>query len=130
MLTTASKQMVDAVVFGCPHCSYSYIMEVARLLGCRKVNSGVRLWISTSKQIRVVAERMGLVDAIEQAGGLVLADTCIGPGAPLDMIEGVDTVATSDGRAAFYLPGTCKVGVLFGSTRDCIEAAITGRWVA
>ena len=73
---------------------------------------------------------MGLVDIIERAGGLVLSDTCIGPGAPFELIKGVNTVATSFARAAYYLPGTSKVDVIFGNMRDCIEAAITGRWSA
>lgn len=129
-LTTASKDTVDAVILGCPHCSYSFVKEVVMMLGGRKVNSGVRLWVSTSKQIKLILERVGLVDAIERAGGLVLADECIGVGTPLELIEGVRTVATCDARAAYFLPGSCNVGVLFGSAHDCIEAAIKGRWEA
>ena len=128
MLTTASKGTVDAVVFGCPHCSYTFIIQAARMLEERRLNSGVRLWISTSKQIKLIAERMGLVQTIEKAGGLILTETCLGPGAPFDLIEGVRTVATCDARAAHYLPGSCQVGVIFGSAADCIEAAIRGRW--
>ena len=100
LLTTTEKNTVDAVVFGCPHCSYNFIMAVAKMLEGRKVNSAVRLWVATSKQIKVIAERMGLVDIVERAGGLVLSDTCIGPGAPFEFIKGVNTVATSFARAA------------------------------
>lgn len=128
MLTTASKDSVDAVVFGCPHCILPFIMEVAKMLEGKKVNSGVRLWISTSKHIQVIARQMGFVDIIERAGGLVLTGVCVGPGASFELIEGVRTVATSDSRGAHYIPSASKVGVIFGDVSDCINAAITGRW--
>jgi hypothetical protein len=128
MLTTTTKDTVDAVVLGCPHCSLPFIMEVAKMLEGRKVNSGVRLWISTSKHIQVIARQMGLVEIIESAGGLVLAGVCIGPGGSFELVEGVKTVATSDSRAAYYIPSASKVEVIFGDVSDCINAAIMGRW--
>jgi len=128
MLTTAGKDSVDAVAFGCPHCSLSFVMEVAKMLEGKKINSGVRLWLSTSKYIQVIARQMGFVDMIERAGGLVLTGVCVGPGASFELIEGVRTVATGDSRAAHYIPSASKVGVIFGDVGDCINAAITGRW--
>jgi predicted aconitase len=128
LLTTAKSDTVDAVVFGCPHCSLTFIIEIAKMLGGRRVNSGVKLWISTSKHIQVVAQQMGLVDVIRKAGGLVLAGVCVGPGASFELMDGVKTVATSNSRAAYYIPGASGVGVIFGDVSDCIEAAITGKW--
>ena len=128
MLTSVSKDTVDAVVFGCPHCSLPFIMKVAKMLEGKKVNSRVRLWIATSKHIQVIARQMGLVDIIERAGGLVPAGVCVGPGVSFELIEGVTTVATSDSRAAYYIPSVSKVGLLFGDVSHCINAAITGRW--
>lgn len=128
MLTKADTDKTDAVVFGCPHCSLTFIGQIARMLEGKKVNSGVRFWIATSKYIQMLARQMGLVDIIEKAGGLVLADVCLGPGASFDLMKGVKTVATGDARGAHYIPNMCKVGLIFGNVSDCINAAICGRW--
>ncbi len=98
------------------------------MLDGKKVNSGVRLWIATSKQIRVIGERMGVVQKIEKAGGLVLTDVCAGPSNPLNEVPGVRRVATPDARAAYFIPGSAGLEVIFGSVKGCIEAAISGVW--
>lgn len=126
MLCTTRGERVDLVAFGCPHCSYSLIQSVAAMLDGKKINSGVRLWISTSEYIRLLAQKAGLVDIIERAGGLVLASVCIGFGGPYDEIEGVKVVATNSARAALYMRG--KMDVLFGNTKQCIDTVIKGRW--
>jgi len=128
MLTKASTNIVDVVVFGCPHCSLPFVMQIARMLEGKKVNSSVRLWIATSKHIQSLARQMGLAEIIERAGGLILSDVCVGPGASFELMEGVRTVATSDARGAHYIPSISKVGLIFGNVSDCINAAITGRW--
>ena len=128
MLTKANTDIVDAVVFGCPHCSLPFVARIAGMLEGKKVNSGVRLWLATSKHIQTLARQMGIMDIIERAGGLILADVCLGPGASFDLLEGIKTVATSDSRGAHYIPNMCKVGLIFGDVSDCINAAISGRW--
>lgn len=126
MLRTTKDDRVDLVAFGCPHCSYSLVQLVARMLEGKKVNSGVRLWVSTSEYIRSLAQKAGLVDIIEGAGGLVLSGMCIAFGGPYDEIEGVKVVVTNSARAAAYIRG--KVDVIFGDTKQCISAAIRGKW--
>lgn len=48
----------------------------------------------------------------------------MGPGAPF-AAKGVKVVATKSPRSAYYAPG---VEHLYGSMRECIQAAITGKW--
>jgi predicted aconitase len=71
---------------------------------------------------------MGFVEIIERAGGLVLTDLCVAPGAPFHLVPGVKTVAINSARGAYFIPGACNVDVIFGDTKDCIQAAITGKW--
>jgi len=127
-LTTTQREEVDLVCFGCPHCSIPQIREIASLLQNQKIHPNARLWVATSGHLKTMAERMGYVEIIERAGGLVLADLCVAPGAPFHLVPGVKTVAINSARGAYFIPGSCNVDVIFGDTKDCVQAAITGKW--
>ena len=79
-----------------------------------------RLWVTTGRGVRRRAARA--VEAIEAAGGLVLADTCLVV-APVEAL-GIKTVATNSAKAAFYLPSYADVGVYFAPLERCIEIAL------
>ncbi|MEM1658997.1 MAG: aconitase X catalytic domain-containing protein [Candidatus Jordarchaeales archaeon] len=123
-ISTTGEDKVDMVNFGCPHLTYSEIREIASMLEGKKVHDGVKLWVGTSYQVKVVADKAGWTQTIEKAGGLVVTNICMGPGAPF-AARGVKVVATNSPRSAYYAPG---VEHLYGSTRECIQAALTGRW--
>lgn len=127
-LTTTQNEDVDLVTFGCPHCSLPQIKEIASFLEGKKVHGNTRLWIATSGHIKEMAKKMGLVDIIERAGGLVTTDLCISPGAPFHLISGIKTVAINSARGAYFLPGACQLEVIFGETEDCLQAAVKGKW--
>lgn len=127
-LTTTQKKDVDLVCFGCPHCSISQIKDIANFLQGQKVHENTRLWVATSSPIKKIAQEMGLVKIIEEAGGLVTSDLCISPGAPFHLISGIKTVAINSARGAYFLPGACQVDVIFGDTQDCLRAALKGKW--
>ncbi|MEM2703724.1 MAG: aconitase X catalytic domain-containing protein [Candidatus Bathyarchaeia archaeon] len=123
------KEKVDLVIFGCPHCTLQEIEEIAAMLTGRKIFNGVKLWVCTSKATKAIAERMGYGDAIRSAGGMLIADTCPsgGPYAYLKE-EGVEVVITNSIKAAYYAYGLFGMGTIFASTKDCVEAAVKGRW--
>lgn len=125
-LCTTSEEKVDLVIFGCPHCTYDELREIASLLEGKKVHKKVHLWACTSKPIKLVAERMGIVKTIEGAGGLVVTDTCAIM--PWAYHPEIDVVATNSSKIAFFGSGLTDAGLLFGSPKKCIDAAITGRW--
>lgn len=127
-LTTTHKEDVDLVCFGCPHCSLTQIREIASLLEGKKIHENTRLWVATSGHLKDIALRMGFVEIIEKAGGLVATDLCVAPGAPFHLVEGVKTVATNSARGAYFIPGACNVEVLLADTKDCIQIAIDGKW--
>jgi len=126
-LNTAKTDQVDLVCLGCPHYTISEIKSVAQLLDGRKVKEGVRVWVSTADSVYTLAKRMGYVDIIEKAGGLVVTDMCMSSMPALEI--DVKTSATDSAKVAHYQPGA-DVGVemLYGSTEQCIATAITGKW--
>ena len=127
-LTTTQREDVDLVCFGCPHCSIPQIREIASLLQDQKIHPNARLWVATASHLKAIAQQMGYVEIIERAGGLVLTDLCVAPGAPFHLVPGVKTVAINSARGAYFIPGACNVDVIFGDTKDCVQAAITGKW--
>ncbi len=128
-LHTAKHDAVEVVFFGCPHLTLPELGEAARLLSGKRKADGVRLWVSTAESVRTLAAKMGYVEAIERAGGLVITDTCI-MGFPYDQLESrVSSAATDSARAASY-QARRGIGIQYGSFSKCINAALTGKWVA
>ncbi len=117
---------VDYVMLGCPHASLLQIQEAARLLAGRKIAYGSSLWIFTSRAVKSAADMTGLSMAIQRAGGVIMTDTCsaIGRFVP----KGAKVVALDSAKQAHYLPAMMNIEAWFGSTEDCIRAAITGKW--
>ena len=94
----------------------------------------MRLFIATSKQIYILAEDMGYIDVIKQAGG-VFTSTCVGSQDPFNLLGprlGVKNVATNSARSAHYSARTSggKIKILYGSMKQCIDTATTGKWRA
>ena len=127
-LTTTGAGKVDVVAFGCPHCTIGQIKQISSLLEGKKLHPETRLWVSTSRHLKLMAQSMGYVDAIEKAGGLVIEDVCVSPGAPFHLVPGVKTVAINSARGAYFIPGACGVDLIFADTVECIEMAIAGEW--
>jgi len=127
-LSSVGRKKPDLVCFGCPHCTYKEIKDIALMLKGKRIDSEIRLWVCTAKQIKEIMRRWGLLDIIEKAGGLVISDVCASVGAPFKFVEGVKVIATNSVKTAFYAPGTSGVDVIFAETNECINAAITGRW--
>jgi hypothetical protein len=119
-----TKTHVDYVMLGCPHASIEQIWETARLLDGKKVVCP--LWLFTSRAVKMTADLNGYTKTIQAAGGQIMTDTCsaIGKFVP----KGAQVVALDSAKQAHYLPPMMNVEAWFGSTEDCIRAALTGRW--
>ncbi|MEZ5891761.1 MAG: aconitase X catalytic domain-containing protein [Parvularculaceae bacterium] len=117
---------VDYVMLGCPHAAIDQIAEAARLLDGRKLNAKTALWIFTSRHVRAEAQAKGLVDIIRKAGALVMTDTCsaIAQSVP----KGTKVVALDSAKQTHYLPAFLGIEAWYGTTEDCINAALTGKW--
>ncbi len=125
-LNSAKDPSVDLVNIGCPHYSLEQLRGVTRLLDGKKVHENVTLWIWTAHQLKAIADRNGYTDVILKAGGQLMTDSC-----PLNtnlFPSGTKVVATDSAKHAHYAPAIAGLGVWFGSMKECIDAAITGRW--
>lgn len=110
----------DIIIFGCPHASLREIEALARKVEGKRLNKEV--WICTSRMIKEAAERMGFKESIENAGGRIVADTCMVV-SPIESM-GYNTTGVNSGKAANYLPGFCKQRVVFKSMDTLIKEAL------
>jgi predicted aconitase len=117
---------VDYVMLGCPHAALEQIEDACRLLDGRKISASCRLWIFTSRAVREQADRAGYTAIIRAAGGQVLTDTCSAIGQALP--PGTKVAALDSAKQAHYLPAIMGIQAWFGTTADCVRAALTGRW--
>lgn len=123
-LNTLTSNQIDYVVLGCPHATLEEIRIIAALLEGRRVASGVRLEIWTPWSVKAVAQRMGLVDIVEAAGGKILTDSC-----PSITRSGYGkSMATNAVKQANYLQGMTGHEVVVGSLHQVIDAAMSGVW--
>jgi hypothetical protein len=107
----------DIVILGCPHASLREIKALSSRLEGRRLRKPV--WICTSRAIKEVANRAGLSKIIEDAGGRIVADTCMVV-SPIEKM-GFKTTGVDSAKAAHYLPGFCKQKVVFASMDKLVK---------
>ena len=96
-LNNASSDEVDFVSLGCPHLSLNEIQRIAQLLAGKQVTK--EFWITTSRPVKGMADRMGYTAIIEAAGAKFATDTCcvVAP------IKGrFHALATDSAKACYY----------------------------
>jgi len=121
-LQTTSGE-IDLVMLGCPHYTLKQVGDVARLLKGKKIHPNVSFWVCTSATAKLLAERNGYLDIIEQAGGHVVPDTCIDEPCWHPYRDKVG--ATDSPKCAYYR--RFKEAIVI-RLKDCVEAAIKGKW--
>ncbi len=95
------------------------------MLDGKRISDRCSLWI-TSRSIKDIARRNGLVEIIERAGGVVMTDTC--SAMALAVPQGTKVAATDSAKQTHYLPSMLGVQAWFGTTAECIDGALTGKW--
>ena len=125
-LNSAKDSKVDFVMLGCPHYSMRQIWEVAMMLEGKKINPNLELWIFVPRALREVANRQGYTKMIQDSGAVIMSDTC--PAMGRVKPANVKVIATDSAKQAHYMPGIFGAGSCFGSTQDCVNAAISGKW--
>ena len=124
-LNRSKKDDVDIVYLGCPHYTLERMETVARMLTGKKVHENTRLYITTNSMIKALSEIQGFAEIIAKAGGVILEDSC-------GLVLAADpskVFATDSAKAAHYAPGATGLdNTLFGTTEECIDAALTGKW--
>lgn len=122
----ASDPNVDFVMLGCPHAALEQLQEIARLLEGKRISGNCNLWVFTSRAIKSEADALGYTKIIRAAGGALLTDTCSSIAQAIP--PGTKVAALDSAKQTHYLPAIMGIQGWFGSTTDCIAAALTGRW--
>ena len=124
--STAKSRDVDFIMLGCPHYTIEQIWEACRLLEGRRVHGNTSLWIFTPRATKQLADQNGYTKIITDAGGYLMTDTCSAMGRLLP--RGAKVAAVDSAKQAHYLPAIMGVECWFGSTEECIDAAVSGKW--
>ena len=91
----------------------------------KKLKAG--LWLCTSRQIKALADEMGIVKTIEDAGGELICDTCPVL-CPTLWERKYRSIATNSAKMAHYAPGLWNLQPVLLTQEQCIQAAIAGKW--
>lgn len=119
--TLSDGNKPDIVIFGCPHASLKEIASLAKKVKGKQLKKPV--WICTSRMMKEASDRMGFSETIKDAGGHVVADTCMVV-SPIEQM-GYHQTAVNSGKAANYLPGFCKQKVVFANIDKLIKEVLT-----
>jgi len=123
-LSTAATGPIDAVAVGSPHFSLDEFAALETLLA-----GGERLcrpfYVCTGRGVVATLEAQGRLDALEAAGILVVADTCVVVTPILPAGGGV--LMTNSAKFAHYAPANTGYAVVYGSLSDCVASARAGR---
>ena len=124
----APTERVDLLAFTAPQLSVLELRDLARRFAGKRVHQGTKLMATTNYQNRALAERLGYVEAIESAGGMVLAGPCFYIMTPRELAEkhGWRTILTDSAKLANIIEGY-GYQPIFRPTDVCVEAAVTGR---
>ena len=123
---TAKSTSVDFIMLGCPHYTLEQIAELAALLQGKKLSASTEMWIFTPRQTAQRAAEQGYAKVIADAGAHLMSDTCSAMGRLLP--RGAKVAAVDSVKQAHYLPAIMGIECWFGTTADCVRAAVSGRW--
>ncbi|HEX2338332.1 MAG TPA: aconitase X catalytic domain-containing protein [Hyphomicrobiaceae bacterium] len=126
----AQGDKVDVVVFAAPQLSLLEIGRVAGLIAGRRINVDTTLIVATSPEIKFAADRMGLTQSIEDAGGIVTSGVCFYQSYAREMAEanGWQRLLTNSAKLVNIIGGYGYQPTL-ASMEQCIDSAVAGRIV-
>lgn len=128
LLDSSKKTDVDIILLGCPFYSIQQIRKVADLLEGKQIKDGIHFIVMTAWMTKALADKSGYSKVIEEAGGYILVDTCP-PQANL-WPASITSLATDSGKMAHYGGANRNdLNIHLGSVEQCVNAAITGRWL-
>lgn len=125
LLNYQDNNEIDYVAIGCPHFSPEDVKLVAGMFEGKRVNPKTEVWVCMSHATKQLMMRTGEIETIEKSGAKVVVDTCMVTSTASKM--GFKNMATDSAKAAFYMAGM-GVGVRYGTTDQCIKAAVNGYW--
>lgn len=123
----AGPEQIQLAAFGSPHFSAPETRALLALLDGRKPAEGVHIIITTGPDILRELQADGTVAALQALGCRIVSDICWCSITEPVFPPETRNLITNSGKYAHYGPGLSGRTVRFGSLRDCVEAAITGK---
>jgi hypothetical protein len=126
----AAGDKVDVVVFGAPQLSLLEMQRLAGLIDGRRIHPETSLIVTTSPEIKFAADRMGLTQRIEAAGGIVAAGVCFYQSYAREMAEanGWQRLLTNSAKLVNIIAGYGYRPTL-ASMERCLDGAVAGKIV-
>lgn len=120
---------VDVVVFAAPQLSIIELQALAGLLDGRRVSASTTLLVATSPENKSAADRMGLTEMIEAAGGIVMKGVCFYQMHAREMGESRSwrRLLTNSAKLANIISGYGYAPVL-ADMEACVDAAVAGKY--
>ena len=118
-LTSAEAAEVDFISLGCPHLTLREIQRIAELLEGKQVTK--EFWITTSRPVKGMADRMGYTAVIEAAGVKFATDTCCVVSPIKGRFKGM---ATDSAKACYYAQAKNHFKTRLLAFDDVIKEAI------
>jgi hypothetical protein len=121
---------LDVVVFAAPQLSLFELQRLGRLLDGRQVHDDTTLIAATSPENKSAADRMGITQQIEDAGGLLLEGVCFYQmhAREIGDANGWRRLMSNSAKIVNILGGYGYEPVLATMER-CIDCAVAGRIV-
>ena len=120
--TTERADRIDAVAIGSPHLSIDEFNRLEHLLAGRRLT--VPIYACTGRH--TLTQLGSRRSALEEAGVIVVADTCVVVTPILPATPGA-ILMTNSGKFAHYAPPNTGYSVLYASLADCVESAVAGK---
>ena len=119
----------DMVYLGCPHLNIVDLMKLAFKLEGKTCK--IPLWIMTAPWLYDQARHLGYIETLQKAGAKVMSGACLAAMGAVP--DGVRNIAVDTAKQAYYITGCYDdeadpLQVCYGSSDDCVDAALTGRW--
>jgi hypothetical protein len=122
---SARGEALDVVVIGCPHASLDQLQQIAAEIGDRRIDPAVTFLVQLGPDCAAAAETAGLAARLAASGVILLRDSCVH--VAYDQIPQGRTLATDSLKLA-YLMASHQVDVRLAPLRQCVRAAVVGRW--
>jgi hypothetical protein len=127
---TPSDDTLHVVVFAAPQLSLIELQQLGGLLEGRAVHPSVSLIATTSPEIKSAADRMGITEQIDGAGGILLEGVCFYQmhAREIGDANGWRRLMSNSAKLVNILGGY-NYETVFGSMRACVDSAVAGRIV-
>jgi len=113
-----------SVSLGTPHYSVAEFEHLVALLGDRRIAEGIELYASTGRSVLNELSLRGITTRLEAAGVQIVTDTCTYITPIIEPRPGV--IMTDSAKWASYAPGNIGADVIFATTAECVESAVSG----